>query len=201
MKIRKIVAIALLMCGLSAPAFAQAPGICSGTIISVPTGGGVFAGSTSGVSAQHGRCAYTKAAPESIYEWTPSSSGTATVKTCGGITNFNTAIYVRERFCRVGEQVACNDDACANANGDERASEVEFTVDSGTTYYIFVDGVRRSKGLFTLTIIPPGGIVTTTSSTTSTSSTTTTSTSSSTSTSTSTSTTSTSTSTSTSTTT
>ena len=166
--------VALLACLLSAPAFAQTPGICSGTVVSFPTGGGTLAGSTSGTSLRKGTCAYTRVAPEAIYEWIPSISGTATIETCGGATNFDTVVYVRKDFCTVGEQVACDNDTCENSRGKNTASRVSFSVVAGETYYIFVDGNKRSKGNFSLTVIPPGGIVTTTTTTTTSTTTTTT---------------------------
>jgi hypothetical protein len=126
----------------------------------VPSGGGTFNGTTSGSSTLSGTCSTTNNSPEKVFKWTPSRSGTATIRTCSSSTTFDTVVYVRRSSC-TGTQVACNDDTngCAvgdgTANADHHGSVVNPSVTSGQTYYIVVDGYNGKKGNFRLTITPP----------------------------------------------
>jgi hypothetical protein len=70
---------------------------------------------------------------EIVLQWTPDSSGTATVDTCSA--NFDTVIYARQTDCAGGADIACNDDACGFGG-----SSISFSVVSGETYFIFIDG-------------------------------------------------------------
>src|SRR5262245_15924247 len=84
----------------------------------IPAAGGVFPGTTSGSSTTSGSCGNSGGAPEKVFSWTPSASGTATIQTCGSSgTNFDTVVYMRSGNCQTGGQVACNDDSsgCATA--------------------------------------------------------------------------------------
>jgi hypothetical protein len=119
----------------------------------VPAEGGTFTGTTSGKSSATGTC-QNSIGPEKAFAWTPSASGTATIETCGGITNFDTVLYVREGTC-TGAESACDNDTCFNGFGQQRASRITQEVTSGVTYYIFVDGSFGSAGQFTLTVKPP----------------------------------------------
>ena len=139
------------------------PGSCtSPTVISAQ--GGTFSGTTSGTGLQAGSCGSSGSSPERVFKWTPAVSGTATIQTCGGSTNFDTVLYVRSGVCSGGTEMAsgCNDDACPNATGVGRASRITPTVTAGQSYYIFVDGYSGTQGNFTLTVVPPGLSTTTT---------------------------------------
>src|SRR5262249_31641191 len=82
---------------------------CAG-VTDVPAEGGIVNGTTSGTSAQAGTCAaQSGAAPDQMFRWTPLTSGTATVSTCGAGTAFDTVLYVRQGSC-TGPEIACNDD-------------------------------------------------------------------------------------------
>jgi hypothetical protein len=121
---------------------------CSAAVI--PASGGVFMGTTSGTGVLASACGFgTLAAPEAIYEWTPSTTGIATVDTCSGTTNFDTVLGVRQGSCG-GTEIACNDDA----SGCGLRSRVVFFSNAGTTYYIVVDGYGGQSGDFTLTVTP-----------------------------------------------
>src|SRR5437667_7389614 len=89
-------------------------GTCSSPIV-IPAAGGTFNGTTSGPSQQAGSCASSGTAPEDVFQWTPTVSGTATIETCGSGTTYDTALYMRSGVCASGTEVACSDDACANA--------------------------------------------------------------------------------------
>ena len=142
-------------------------GGCSAPTI-VPAAGGTFAGTTSGASNLSGCVPATANAPESVFQWTPAVSGTATIQTCGGQTSFDTVLYVRRGGCD-GAEIACNDDTTGCDTADPcsawdhwaRGSRVTPTVTAGQTYYIVVDGFAggcgASTGTFSLTITPPGG--------------------------------------------
>ncbi len=133
------------------------PGPCNP--IQVPPQGGSFTGTTSGASGFAGTCAVTNGSPDQVYQWTPATSGTAIIGTCGGTTSFDTALYVRAGSCQ-GPQVACNDDTagCATTEpNDHHASRATLTVTAGQTYFIVVDGYNGGSGTYTLTITPPAG--------------------------------------------
>jgi Lysyl oxidase len=138
----------------------------------VPPAGGTFTGTTSGASTLSGCVSQTSTAPEKVFQWTPSVSGTATVETCGAGTGFDTVVYVRSGSCAAGTVVACNDDAagCSTGDGcataDHHGSRVVLSVTAGQTYWLVVDGYAGScggaSGAFTLRITPPAGATTTT---------------------------------------
>src|SRR5205823_882281 len=85
-------------------------------------------------------------------------------QTCGAGTTFDTVLYLRSGSCAGGPEVAagCNDDACANATGLNRASRLTPTVTAGQAYYIVVDGYGGAQGTFSLTVTPPVPTTTTT---------------------------------------
>jgi hypothetical protein len=133
------------------------PSSCTNPIV-IPADGGVFTGSTSGSSTQSGTCATTNTAPEKVFQWTPSRSGTATIQTCGaGGTTFDTVLYMRSGTCQTGSQVACNDDTsgCAAASGANHGSRITPSVTAGQTYFIIVDGYGNAAGNFSLSVTAP----------------------------------------------
>src|SRR5207247_1248327 len=138
-------------------------GDCSSPTV-IPAPGGTFSGTTSGTSALAGSCGRCGGSPERVVQWTPTVSGTATIQTCGAGTRFDTVLYLRSGVCAGGPEVAagCNDDACANATGLNRASRITPTVTAGQTYFIVVDGYAGAQGTFSLTVTPPGASTTTT---------------------------------------
>src|SRR5205085_6861645 len=119
----------------------------SPTVIT-PAGRAFDGSSSAGNSGAAESCALSLHDALPIYAWTPSFTGTATIETCGGTTNFDSVLYVREADCSTGTELACNDDSCG------AQSRVNVSVTSGTTYYIFVDGLAGSSGDFTLTVTP-----------------------------------------------
>ena len=124
-------------------------GTCSSPIV-IPAAGGNLNGTTSGVSQQTGSCQpRSGSSPEKVFQWTPTVSGTATIQTCGGVTNFDTVLYVRRGSCTSGAEVKCDDDTCGFA------SSIAPTVTAGQTYYIFVDGYNGDFGAFSLKVTPP----------------------------------------------
>src|SRR5437773_3375968 len=130
----------------------------------LPGRGGTFGGATSGTNALAGSCGSSGTAPEQVFQWTPTASGTATIQTCGAGTNFDTVLYMRSDTCASGPEVAagCNDDACTNATGLFRASRLTPSVTSGHTHFIVVDGYGGAQGTFSLTVTPPAPTTTTT---------------------------------------
>ncbi len=127
----------------------------------IPADGGVVTGTTAGNSGLSGTCG-GGTAPEKVFSWTPSASGTATIETCGAGTEYDTVLFVREASC-TGTQVGCNDDTvgCATTSGATHGSQVGLTVSAGTTYFIVVDGFQARAGEFSLTVVPPGAAPTT----------------------------------------
>src|SRR5882724_3922069 len=138
-------------------------GGCSSPTV-IPAQGGTFSGATSGSSSLAGSCGSSGGSPERVFQWTAAVSGTATIQTCGAGTTFDTVLYVRSGACASGSEVVsgCNDDACANASGLNRASRVTPMVTAGQTYFIVVDGYGGAQGNFSLTVTPPGVSTTTT---------------------------------------
>lgn len=151
---------AALMCAVTACA-APAPEPTASVaqpLTVVPVEGGVFNGTTSGNSTYGGSCGQgTSVSPEAVFQWVAPRSGSATFKTCGGQTNFDTVLYVR-RNTITGQEASCNDDAtsCSISTGQSWASKVTITVTAGTTYFAFVDGYG-SMGKYTFTLTPPPG--------------------------------------------
>src|SRR6266480_398944 len=138
-------------------------GDCSSPTV-VPAQGGTFSGTTSGASALAGSCGNSEGSSEQVFRWTPTVSGTATIQTCGAGTTFDTVLYLRSGACASGPEMAagCNDDACTNATGLNRASRLTPTVTAGQAYYIVVDGYGGAQGTFSLTVTPPVPTTTTT---------------------------------------
>jgi len=141
-----------------------APDPCAAPAV-IPAEGGTVQGVTAGPGALVGSCAAaTAGAPEAVFQWTPATSGVASLTTCGAGTGFDTVVYVRSDSC-AGPEIACNDDtpACDTGDGCERAdhhgSVVHVDVAAGETYWIVVDGYAGScggaSGPFSLTVTPP----------------------------------------------
>src|SRR5438034_7400 len=154
------------------------PGGCNSPSV-IPAEGGTFSGTTSGASSQAGSCGNSGFSPETVYQWTPAVSGTATIQTCGAGTSFDSVLYLRSGACASGTEVSsgCNDDACPDASGLNRASRITPTVTAGQTYFIVVDGFGGAAGNFSLTVttpVPPTTTTTRPPTTTTTTSTTTT---------------------------
>jgi len=74
---------------------------------------------------------------EQLFRWTPATSGTATIDTCGPDTNYDTVLYVRKDDC-FGPELACNDDSDTCPG-----SRVTPTVVAGESYLIVVDGFGK----------------------------------------------------------
>ena len=153
--------------GLGACQGSEASAVLAGSCASptvIASQGGTFTGTTSGTSLLTSTCGSTGTSPEKVFQWTPAVSGTATIQTCGAGTNFDTVLYMRSGVCASGSEVVsgCNDDACTNATGLNRASRITPTVTAGQTYFIVVDGYGGAQGTFSLTVTPPGVSTTTT---------------------------------------
>jgi RHS repeat-associated protein len=127
----------------------------------VPPGGGVFSGTTSGVSLGTASCAgETAQSPEHVYVWTPSSSGQAMISTCGANTHFDTVVSVGTSADGSSE-LNCNNDAwdCEAGGSPTSGSRVPVQVTAGTTYYISVDGAN-AEGDYSLTVeAAPGPVI------------------------------------------
>ena len=123
----------------------------------LPAGGGTFVGTTSGTGTVSSTCGSTGPSPERTYRWTPDTSGTAVIQTCGSGTLYDSVVHVHTGTC-TGTEVACNDDTSGCSTGepnDHHGSRVLLAVTAGQTYVIAVDGYNGARGTYTLTIIPP----------------------------------------------
>jgi hypothetical protein len=125
----------------------------------IPAAGGTFTGTTTGTGTLAGTCASSAASPERVYQWTPMTSGNATIQTCSGAdTSYDTVVYVRRASCASGVEVACNDDAAGcftSEPNDHHASRLTAAVTAGQTYFIVVDGYGGGAGTFTLSVSDP----------------------------------------------
>jgi hypothetical protein len=115
----------------------------------IPADGGTFAGTNSGTSTLGGSCGFSQFSPEQVFQWTPAVSGTATIETCGGTTNYDTVLYVRRGDCLQGPEIGCSEFSCG------LGTELNPSVTAGQTYFIVVDGFDGFAGNFTLTVVPP----------------------------------------------
>jgi hypothetical protein len=131
-----------------------ADGTCDAPF-TIPPAGGIVNGTTSGTSAL-GSCANSNGSPERVYQWTPTTSGLATLETCGGQTAYDTVLYISESTCG-GAAFACVDDVsgCGTSSGPAHGSRIRPTVTAGRTYYVVVDGYNGRQGNYTLNVIPP----------------------------------------------
>lgn len=112
------------------------------------TAGVAVSGSTSNASAQGpASCADSASTPDLWYDYTPGSSGSVTITTCGTAT-YDTALAVFDG-CG-GAEVACLDDTPGCA-GD--TTELVVNLTAGITYKIRVSGWNGSTGDFTLVVL------------------------------------------------
>jgi hypothetical protein len=132
------------------PTSTAAAGNCGDPIV-IPAAGGSFNGTNvGGLDETTPSCGSSSA--ERVYQWTPDVSGWTQVSTCGGVTNFSTIISVRSGNC------AGTEETCANNNCGSSTNNFEVT--AGQTYVITVDGFSGAQGNFTLTVTPPGTLLT-----------------------------------------
>ncbi|MCB9473974.1 MAG: proprotein convertase P-domain-containing protein [Candidatus Delongbacteria bacterium] len=118
-----------------------------------PDGQVVF-GNTSGKlpGENHGSssCGTSATSPDVFFRYTPGSSGTATVETCG-YGDYDTVLSVHTDCPgTTANQIACNDDNCTNYK-----SSITWAVTGGTTYTIRVSGYNNASGDFGLTLTGP----------------------------------------------
>jgi len=77
------------------------------------------------------------------YAFTPVTSGTVKLDTCGG-TSFDTTLAAYTGSLGSLSQVAANDNACGTR------SRISFAAQAGTTYHVALDGNGFAVGSFTL---------------------------------------------------
>jgi YVTN family beta-propeller protein len=130
-------------------------------VATIPADGGVFVGTTSGTGTLAGSCAASDISPERVYRWTPATSGTALISTCGNVTTYDTVLHIRSGGCASGVETACNDDTIGcgvndgNVNAGRHGSSITLAVNAGQTYDIIVDGYNGAAGTFNLTVLAP----------------------------------------------
>jgi hypothetical protein len=119
----------------------------------IGSAGGVFLGSTVGGYTVAGSCGGSSSSPERYFQWTPNTTHVATIRTCGGTTNYDSVVYIWQGTTCGGSVIACNDDFCG------LQSQINPFVVAGTTYTIVVDGFSGSQGNFTLSVSPSGAFL------------------------------------------
>ncbi|HEY3296228.1 MAG TPA: C25 family cysteine peptidase [bacterium] len=123
---------------------------CPATVIpSVPyTDAGTTAGQANNFTTSS--CS-VGGAPDVIYQWTPTATGSYVVSLCG--SSYDTGLMIRTGgSCPGSSEVSCNDDFCSYQ------SQITQAMTAGTTYYIIVDGYGTSSGAYTLSVtafVPP----------------------------------------------
>jgi hypothetical protein len=85
------------------------------------------------------------------YTYTPASSGTVSVSTCG--STYDTVLAVYSGSCGSLTPVACNDDNGPSCPGSQ--ASVSFSVTGGTTYYILAAGSGGATGILNIMAIGP----------------------------------------------
>lgn len=135
--------------------------------------GNNLACSSTGLCGAAGNTA-TSMAPEQVFAWTPTVTGTAVIDTCNGQTDFDTVVYMKASPCLTGPEMTCNDDsptqspACLTTQGAPTPSRITPSVTAPNTYYIVVDGKGTVNHNFTLNVRNPTTTTTITSATTTT---------------------------------
>jgi hypothetical protein len=127
------------------------------TAVTIPAEGGTFDGTTAGGVYRLGATSDGDETPSVLYAWTPTTSGQSVIATCGGLTDFDTAIHVREGGCTTGPFLPSGHDECGTAanHGEQVGSLVSPVVTAGQTYYLIVTGADGAAGNYTLTVRPP----------------------------------------------
>jgi hypothetical protein len=116
---------------------------CAGAIA---IGDGSITGTTLGAADSGDGDCFSAASNDVYYRYTASCTGTATAETCGGITDYDSALTIHSACpATSGNQIACNDDFCG------LQSRVSWNATAGTQYIIRVAGFSQSAGNFTLT--------------------------------------------------
>jgi hypothetical protein len=132
--------------------------------LSVPTGGGSITGyvTPGTIGSVGGTCgAQSPPGPEQMYAWRPQGSGMAAVSTCGE-TEFDAVLSVWEGDCKDGKEAACSIDAGPFEGCGGHGTGLEMPVVAGTTYFIVVEGLKEAGGQFTLNVIEPPAMPTST---------------------------------------
>jgi len=85
------------------------------------------------------------------YTYTPASSGTVSISTCG--STFDTVLAVYTGSCGSLSPVICNDDNGPSCAGSQ--ASVSFAATAGTTYYILAAGSAGASGILSIMAIGP----------------------------------------------
>lgn len=129
-------------------------GSCSAPGV-IPALGHVVTGTTSGASTLSSGCG-GGSAPEQVWSYTPLTSGSVTVSSCGSA--LDTVLSVRTGSCSSGTELTCNDNSSVwCSSGTTTHSYVTFAATAGTTYYVVVDGAGSASGSYNLRVAPPDG--------------------------------------------
>ena len=96
-------------------------------------------------------------APDVVYRYTAPSNGFINISLCetGGITDFDTELWVYEGTCSTMNEVACSGDACNNGNlaSDVISRITNMPVTAGQTYFIVIGGFTEFDfGNFTINV-------------------------------------------------
>ncbi len=111
------------------------------------------AGTTAGYTDDYDMaCPYTgSTSPDVVYSYTPSSNVLVDIDVCESA--YDTKLYVFDTNCTNADSVACNDDFCSNSSGDPYRSQLpSVPMNSGTTYYIVVDGYGGESGTYNINV-------------------------------------------------
>jgi len=85
------------------------------------------------------------------YTYTPTSSGTVSVSTCG--STYDTVLAVYTGSCGALSPLICNDNNGPSCSGSQ--ASVSFSATGGTTYYILAAGAGGATGILNIMAIGP----------------------------------------------
>jgi len=104
------------------------------------------AGTTTGYIQDYFASCGANAAPDVVYTWVATASGTLTVDLCG--SSYDTVVHVHENA--IGNEIGCNDDFCGL-----QSTLSGLAVTSGNTYIIIVSGYSSANGAYTIAVSMP----------------------------------------------
>ena len=130
----------------------------------IPVADGVLASGSTSLATNSGGlpvapCGSSSGSPDVWYTYTPATTGTVDINTCG--SGYDTALQVYSGTCGSFNQMACNDDEGSTGPcSGTLQSAVSVTMNAGETYYIRVTGYNGNSGTYNLLVTGGGGTVT-----------------------------------------
>jgi hypothetical protein len=139
------------------PCSAAIAGTCANPIVLPSSGRIQIHARTAGTSTFAGQCGSSGSGPESVFRFTPASTGCFELTTCG--TNFNSQLSIGDGFCPGTSgpiEESCFDDDQSCSDGTTR-EQVFGLFNGGQPLTILLDGFSAAdSGSYTLDVRPSG---------------------------------------------